>query len=74
MRRACISIGRIECDDCHRIVPFPGRYLAIDEADDSILRLCIDCALKKGHARYKSEKGDSIVTFYEEPENASSEL
>jgi len=66
MRRACISLGQIKCDDCHRVVPYPEHYLAVDEADGSGLRLCVDCALKRGYAHYKSEKGELILTFYEE--------
>ena len=66
MRRACISLGQIECDDCHRTVPYPERYLAVDEAEGNKLRLCVDCALKRDYARYKSEKGNLILTFYEE--------
>ena len=66
MRRVCISLGQIECDDCKRIVPYPERYLADDEADGNKLRLCLDCALKRGYAHYKSEKGATVLTFREE--------
>ncbi len=66
MRRSCISLGQIRCDDCQRIIPYPERYLAIEEAEGTALRLCIDCALKKDYARYKGEKGEQILTFLEE--------
>ena len=66
MRRGCISLGQISCDDCHRGIPYPERYLAIDEADGTALRLCVDCALKKGYAQYKMEKGEKVLTFFEE--------
>jgi len=33
MRRGCISLGEIQCDECHRIIPHSERYLAIDEED-----------------------------------------
>ena len=33
MRRGCISLGEVSCDDCHRVIPYTERYLAIDEED-----------------------------------------
>ena len=73
MRRACISLGQIECDDCHRTVPYPQRYLIIDEAEDNQQHLCKDCALKKGYAHYRSEKGGMTLTFFEELESTLEE-
>jgi len=66
VRRGCISLGQVRCDDCHRIMPYPERYLAIGEAEGTTVRLCIDCSLKKGYARYKVEKGEKVLTFLEE--------
>lgn len=66
MRRGCISLGQVRCDDCHRIIPYPERYLAVDEAEGITLRLCIDCSLKRGYARYKVERGETVLTFFEE--------
>ncbi|MBA7494062.1 hypothetical protein ES702_04631 [subsurface metagenome] len=66
MRRGCISLGQVECDDCHRIIPYPERYLAIDEAKGATLCLCIDCSLKRGYACYKVDRGESVLTFLEE--------
>ena len=66
MRRGCISLGQVRCDDCHRTIPYPERYLVIDEAEGTTLYLCIDCSLKKGYAQYKSEKGEQVLTFFEE--------
>ena len=71
MRRGCISLGDIRCDDCHRAIPYPERYLAVDEADgveDEMGRTshyCVDCCLKKGYVGYKREKGEEILTFFE---------
>ena len=31
MRRGCISLGEVHCDGCHRVIPYPERYLVIDE-------------------------------------------
>jgi len=66
VRRGCISLGQVKCDDCQHIIPYPERYLAIDEANGTTLRLCVDCALKKGYAHEKVEKGERILTFLEE--------
>jgi hypothetical protein len=70
MRRGCISLGEITCDECHNPIPYPDRYLAIDETngveDDAgeTRRYCVGCCLKKGYARYKEEKGEHILTFF----------
>jgi len=66
MKRGCISLGRIKCDDCQRAIPHPERYLAIDKEDGTTERLCVDCALKRGYARYKMERGELVLTFMEE--------
>ena len=65
MRRMCISLGRIECDECNRIVPYPERFLANEDAEGNKLRLCMECALKSGYAHYKSEKGATVLTLNE---------
>ncbi len=33
MRRGCISLGEVKCDECHRTLPHPERYLAIEVKD-----------------------------------------
>lgn len=66
MRRGCISLVQVECDDCHRIIPYPERYLAVDEEEGTTLHLCSDCSLKRGYARYKVERGETVLTFLEE--------
>ncbi len=72
MRRGCISLGEVCCDDCHRIIPYPERYLAIDEEGGievekgKTSRYCVDCCLKKGYAHYREEKGEQILTFFPE--------
>ncbi len=65
MRRGCISLGNIQCEDCHRTIPYPERYL-IEETEDVTLRLCVDCCLKRGYAHDKSEKDKSELTFFSE--------
>jgi hypothetical protein len=72
MRRGCISLGEVQCDECHRIIPHPDRYLAIDEKKETegeegeATRYCVECSLNKGYAHYKTEKGESILTFFQE--------
>ena len=72
MRRGCISLGEVQCDDCHRIIPYLERYLAVDEKDGveaeegETSRYCVDCCLKKGYAHYREEKGERILTFFPE--------
>jgi hypothetical protein len=70
MRRGCISLGEIKCDECKNVIPYPDRYLAVDEKDGvedeegNVKRYCVECCLKKGYARYKEEKGERVLTFF----------
>jgi hypothetical protein len=74
MRRGCISLGEVNCDLCQRTIPYPERYLAVDEEDGievekgKTVHYCIECALQKGYAHYKEEKGERILTFFPEPD------
>jgi hypothetical protein len=66
VRRGCISLGDVQCDECHRMIPHPERYLLIDEGEDTVLCLCTDCCLSKGYVRYTEEKGERVFTFFPE--------
>jgi len=72
MRRGCISLGEVRCDGCHRVIPYPERYLVVEEKDGvevedgETSRYCVDCCFGKGYARYKIEKGERILTFFPE--------
>lgn len=72
MRRGCISLGEVNCDECQRLILYPERYLAIDEEDGvevdngKTARYCVDCCLQKGYAHYKIEKGEETLTFFPE--------
>jgi hypothetical protein len=54
------------------MIPYPERYLAIDEKDgiedkeEETRRYCVKCCLKKGYAHYKTEKGEQVLTFFKE--------
>jgi len=65
MRRGCTSLGDVQCDECHRIMPYPERYLVIED-DGTVLRLCVNCCLNKGYAHYTEEKGQRVLTFFPE--------
>jgi len=70
VRQGCISLGKVQCDDCQRIIPYDGRYLIIDEEDGVEVEsgqksyYCVDCSLKKGYARYREERGEPVLTFF----------
>ena len=71
MRRGCIAIGEVRCGGCGRPIKHPERYLAIDEEggveveEGETSRYCVDCCLEKGYARYRTEKGQRVLTFLE---------
>jgi len=71
MHRGCISLGDIQCNECHNIIPHSERYLAINKEDGVEVgkgetgHYCIECALQKDYAHYKDgEKGERILTFF----------
>ena len=72
MRRGCISLGRVNCDICNRVILYPERYLCIDEENGvevekgKMVRYCVACAFNKGYAHYKEEKGEKILSFFTE--------
>ena len=69
MRRGCISLGEITCNGCGKPIPYPDRYLAMNETDGvededgETARYCVECCLQKGLAYYKDEKGERVLTF-----------
>ena len=76
MRRGCISVGQVKCNICGRAIPYPERYLMIDEDETGkevekggkSVRYCIEDALKKGYAHRREIKGEKILTFLPETE------
>ncbi len=73
MRQGCISLGEIQCNECHRTIPHSERYLAIDEEEGievekgEVAFYCVECAIQKGYAYHKQEKDDRILTFFSQP-------
>jgi hypothetical protein len=74
MRRGCISLGEVRCDVCQQTIPYPERYLAVDEENGvevengNTVHYCVQCALEKGYAHYREMKGEMILTFFPETE------
>ena len=75
MRQGCISLGKVECDSCHNIIPHAERYLVVDEEDGAEVEsgkksyYCLNCSLEKGYAEYREERGGRVLTFFpSEPE------
>jgi sulfur relay (sulfurtransferase) complex TusBCD TusD component (DsrE family) len=67
MRRGCISLGSVECDGCHRIIPHSERYLIIEEQEGVPVTVCVRCCLERGYARYKEDRREQVLTFFPEP-------
>ena len=63
MRRGCISLGNIKCDQCHRVILYPERYLFLEEGKGKTQTLCMTCCQAKGLVKAGSEKEDAEVLF-----------
>jgi len=48
MRRGCISLGNIKCEECQRLIKYPERYMYLEESDGKSVTLCLDCCESKG--------------------------
>ena len=76
MRRGCLSVGTVSCNVCKRQIPYPERYVMVDEdakgkeveRGGKSVRYCVDCAQKKGYAHYKETKGEMMLSFLPESE------
>jgi hypothetical protein len=74
MRRGCLSVGTVSCDICKLKIPYPDRYVMVDEDAKGVevdkggksVRYCTECAQKKGYAHYKEIKGEMMLTFLPE--------
>ncbi|MCL2281605.1 MAG: hypothetical protein FWC25_02975 [Dehalococcoidia bacterium] len=81
MRRGCLSVGTVNCDICKCHIPYPARYVMVDEDADGkevekggkSVRYCVECAKKKGYAHYKEIKGEMILTFLRESDSSTFE-
>ena len=70
MRRGCISLGDIQCDECHKAIPQAERYLITNEEGGVEVEggktacYCVECAVQKGYAYYQEGKGERTLTFF----------
>ena len=80
MRRGCLSVGTVNCDICNSHIPYPERYVMVDEDANGeevvkggkSVRYCVECAKKKGYAHYKEIKGEMVLTFLRESDSSIS--
>jgi hypothetical protein len=63
VRRGCISLGNIKCDQCQRTILYPERYLFTDDAKDKYHTLCMDCCQKDNMVKPGSAKEDADILF-----------
>jgi hypothetical protein len=61
VRRGCISLGNINCDQCGRAILYPERYLFIEEAKKQTM--CMDCCLKKNLVKPANDKEGAELLF-----------
>lgn len=63
MNRGCVAVSETKCDNCKRIIEHGRQYLLIEDDKGNLKHFCTDCCLAKGYARYKTEKGERVITF-----------
>ncbi len=75
MRIGTISQGKIKCDNCGKTVAYAERYLIVketdgveDEENGEVRRYCVKCATEKGYTQSRQEKGEHILTFFQNAE------
>lgn len=61
MRRGCISLGNIKCDKCHCTIPYPERYLFLEETKGVNQTLCVECCEKMGLVKSRTGKGEESL-------------
>ena len=73
MRIGTISQGKVKCDNCRRTIAYAERYLIVketdgveDEENGEAKRYCVKCARDKGYIQTRQEKGEHIMTFFQE--------
>lgn len=69
MRRGCVSLGELRCDNCKRIIPVAARYLISDELTDEngkkkTVRYCLKCCEEKDLVGERREKDEKVKTFF----------
>lgn len=75
MRIGTISQGKVKCDNCGKTIVYAERYLIVKETDGvedeekgEARRYCVKCAIEKGYVQSRQEKGERILTFFQNTE------
>jgi len=63
VKRGCISLGNIKCDECQRTILYPERYLSIEINKSKSQTLCMDCCQSKGLVKPESDKEGAEMIF-----------
>ena len=62
MRRGCISLGNIQCDQCGCVIPYPERYLSTEEGSKNQI-LCMKCCKENNLVKPESDKEGAELIF-----------
>jgi hypothetical protein len=62
VRRGCISLGNINCNQCGRSILYPERYLSLEEAGEDRI-LCMDCCQEKNLVKPENDKEGAELLF-----------
>jgi len=62
VRRGCISLGNIKCDQCGRAILYPERYLSVEEEGKS-KTMCMNCCQKKNLVKPENDKEGAEMLF-----------
>lgn len=62
MRRGCISLGNIKCDQCKRAILYPERYLSVEEEGKN-KTMCMNCCKKKNLVKPENDKEGAEMLF-----------
>lgn len=75
MRIGTISQGKVKCDGCGHTIPYAERYIIVkesngveDEEMGEARRYCVECADKRSYVQSRQEKGERILTFFQNTE------
>jgi hypothetical protein len=74
VRIGSISQGKVKCGRCQQTIAYAQRYLIVrekggvenEEGEPKIL--CVKCATEKKYIQTRVEKGEKIITFFQEAE------
>jgi hypothetical protein len=62
VRRGCISLGNMKCNECGRAILYPERYLYIEDEDKS-QALCMNCCKEKNLVKPENDKEGAELLF-----------